>query len=381
MTSLLVLILLCGCQGKSLVADNPVFSELPPRRSLVNNATREQSGEQAGRSLLQLVSSSSSTEALEGNTVVAEVNGRPLFVDDLVGSIRLTLEAEERLTTEQRNQLLLQQIKERLDQRIDEEIILHNMEARLPEEQREGLQGHLEGAFQQFLESRTKELMAEGKIQSAEELDAFLAQGGLSTGLLRETFFRIQMVNGYMQSLTELDQPGATDRLELLKYYRANIGEFTPEERLRWQEIRISVRDHGGREQARQRMQEVLKLLKQDHMDFGAVAGKYSDSLSAEDGGNRKWLSRGALRDEKLEAALFALPGGGLTQVMEDEDYLSIYRVARHEYAVPQPFATVQAEIEAAIRQNRMKEAREKVMKELRAAASIRTIFDENSDL
>lgn len=384
MTALLLVLLLCGCQGKSLVAENPVFSELPPRRSLVNNATRERSAESdGGKSGVKLVSVTSSTEPMAGNMVVAEVNGRPLFVDDLVGSIRLTLQADHRYSAEQQNQVLLEQIKQRLDQRVDEEIILHQLEARLPEEQRDGLKGHIEDAFQQFLESRTQELMAEGKIKSAEELEPFLAQGGLSVALLRETFFRIQMVNGYMQSLTDSASAGggSTDRLELLEYYRNNIDRFTPEERLRWQEIRISIREQGGREPAKQRMQEVLRLIKSEQMDFGAVARRYSDALSAEDAGNRKWLSRGALRDQQLEATLFALPGGGITQVIEDENYLSIYRVARHEYATPQPFSAVQSEIEAAIRQEQATEARKKVMDELRAAASVRTIFDENSDL
>ncbi len=382
--ALCTVLLLCGCQGRTLVGDNPVFSELPPRRALVNNATREQAAPDKADSTdsgLALVSLSSTTEPLEGNAVVAEINGRPLFVDDLVGSIRLTLEADSRMTTEQRNQLLLQQIRQRLDQRVEEEIVLQALEARVPEEQREGLQGHIEDAFQGFLKSRTQELMGEGKIQSADELDQFLAQGGMSVGLLRETFFRIQMVNGYMQSLTEDAQSGATDRLELLEYYRNNIDEFTPQERLRWQEIRVSLQEHGGVDQARQRMQQIRQLLNSGQMEFGQIARQYSDSLTAEENGNRKWLTRGALRDKELEDALFALPGGGVTPVMEDDEYLSIYHVARHEYAEPRPFPSVQSEIEAAIRQKRQKDARTKVMKELRAATSVRTIFDGGSEL
>lgn len=375
----LLLVLLSGCQGKSVVSDNPVFSDLPPRRSLVNDATKERSDQNRGS--MKQVSLSNDAESLGGNSLVAEVNGRPLFVDDLVGSIRLTIEADERYSDAQRRQILLQEMKTRLNQRVDEEIILHALEGKVPKEQREALQEHIGRAFEQFLDSRESALMAEGKIQSPEELDQFLAQGGLSVGILRETFFRIQMVNGYIQTLTEQAQGGAPDRLELLEYYREHIADFTPEERLRWQEIRVDIQQQGGREVARNRMMEVIDQLKADQTKFGSIAREYSDALSAEEEGNRGWLSRGALRDKKLEEALFALPGGGITSVIEDKGYFSLYRVARHEYAKAPSFAVVQAEIELAIQQRRIETAKNKVMDDLRAAASVRTIFDEDSEL
>lgn len=378
-TAALLLVLLSGCQGKSLVSENPVFSDLPPRRSLVNDATKERSGQNRGS--MRQVSLSKDAEPLSGNSLVAEVNGRPLFVDDLVGSIRLTIEADERYTDAQRRQILLQEMKTRLKQRVDEEIILHALEAKVPEEQRDALQEHIGRAFEQFLDSRESTLMAEGKIQSPEELDQFLAQGGLSIGILRETFSRIQMVNGYIQSLTEQAQGGAPDRLQLLEYYHEHIADFTPEERLRWQEIRVDIQQQGGRELAQNRMMEVIAQLKADQTKFGSIAREYSDALSAEEGGNRGWLSRGSLRDKKLEEALFALPSGGVTSVIQDQGYFSLYRVARHEYAKPPSFAVVQAEIELAIQQKRMETAKNKVMEDLRAAASVRTIFDEDSEL
>jgi hypothetical protein len=375
----LLLVLLSGCQGKSLVSDNPVFSDLPPRRSLVNDATKERTDENRGG--LMQVSLSNDSKPLTGNSVVAEVNGRPLFVDDLIGSIRLTIEADERYTGAQRRQILLQQLKTRLDQRVDEEIVLHALEGKVPEEQRDALQEHIGRAFEQFLDSRESALIAEGKIQSPEEFEQFLAQGGLSVGLLRETFFRIQMVNGYIQSLTEQAQGGAPDRLQLLEYYREHIADFTPEERLRWQEIRVGIQQQGGREPAKNHMMEVIAQLKAEQTKFGSIAREYSDALSAEEDGNRGWLSRGALRDKKLEEALFALPGGGMTSVIEDKGYFSLYRVARHEYAKARPFSVVQTEIESAIQQEKLEAAKKKVIEDLRAAASVRTIFDENSEL
>ncbi len=378
---LLTVLLLSGCEGRSLVSDNPVFSDLPPRRSLENSATKERSSGKDRRSDFKQVALITSSQPLEGNTVVAEINGRPLFVDDLIGSIRLTLEASDQFTDSQRRQVMLEQLKIRLDQRVDEEIVLQALESKVPEEQRDALNEHVGKMFEEFLKTRTLELIAEGKIKSGNELDQFLAQGGMSVDLLRETFFRTQMVNGYVQSLAEQVQDGAPDRLQLLDYYSEHIDQFTPKERLRWQEIHVGFQKQEGRKQAKQRMLKVLKRLKSGQAEFGAVAREFSDSLSSEDNGNRGWLSRGALRDKKLEEALFALPSGGTTSVMEKEGSFSIYRIARHEYARPRPFPAVQTEIEQLIREKSRTAARQKVIEDLRADTNVHTIFDGNSEL
>ena len=380
-TTLLTVLLLSGCEGRNLVSDNPVFSDLPPRRSLQNRATQERSSGKDRRNDFKQVALITSSQPLKGNTVVAEINGHPLFVDDLIGSVRLTLEGSDQFTDSQRQQVMLEQLRIRLDQRVEEEIVLQALEIKVPEEQRDALNEHIGKTFEQFLDTRTSELIAEDKIKSADELDQFLAQGGMSVDLLRETFFRTQMVNGFVQSLCEQVQDGAPDRLQLLDYYHEHIDEFTPKERLRWQEIRTGFQEHGGRTQAKQRMLEVLKHLKSGQTEFGAIAREFSDSLSSKDNGNRGWLSRGALRDKKLEEALFALPGGGTTSVMEKDDSFSIYRIARHEYAQPRPFVAVQSEIEQLIREKSRTAARQKVIDDLRADASVHTIFDENSEL
>ena len=375
-----LLVIVTGCQGKGLVTENPVFSDLPPRRSLVNNATTELSSDK-GDTLSVTQVAVRDAEPLQGNTVVADINGRPLFVDDLIGSIRLTLEADDRYTDRQRRQFMLQELQRGLDQRIDEEIAVQALEAKVPEEQREAMKEHLGTAFEQFLEARRTELIREGKISSGDELDQFLAQGGMSVGQLRETFFRIQMVNGYIKSLTEATEGHSPDRLELLEYYRTNIDQFTPNERVRWQEIRVSVSAHGGREQARQRMMQVLNAIKSGESEFAELAHMYSDAFSAEQNGNRGWLNRDSLRDKKLEEMLFNLKSGEMTRVMEDDRFFSIYRVARHEYATPRPFSVVQSEIDEAIRRERATAAKQTIIADMRAEASVRTIFDDHTEL
>jgi len=370
---MLIFVVFTGCEGRNLSTENAVFSELPPRRSLVNNASRNRDSiaDAKSSSDIMQVSSSTSTDLLRGNTVVAEVNGQPIFVDDIAGSIRLTLQAAEQISDSERQQVLRNEIEKRLDQRIDEEIVLHALRKKIPEEQRENLKTHLSTAFEEYIQTIRKDVGAE----SDEQFDKILAQQGMSVPLLREAFFRIQMVNGFVETLSEQKLEAPPSRPELLKYYTEHSDEFTPEERLRWQEIRISKSEPN----ASQRMGEVVSKLKSAKVEFGQLARKHSDSASAEDDGNKGWLTRGALTDKNLEKELFGLRGGETTRVLDGERYFSIYRVARHEYAEPRPFEAVQDEIKQAMQAGEREAAKKEVLKELRAKASVRTIFDDKA--
>lgn len=371
---LLVVTLLSGCEGRSLASDDAVFSQIPPRRSLINEASKSQEeGSEDDASDIVQVSSSTSVDLLKGNTVVAEVNGQPIFVDDIAGSLRVKLEAEPQLTVDQRQHFLHQAIRENLDQRVREEVVLQALQKKVPEEQQDSLRSHLEEAFE---DDYLPVIMEKGGVKTAEEFEAGLAKEGLNISLLKEAFFRIQMVNGYIDTLTEQKLDAPPGRPELLAWYDEHIDEFTPEERLRWQEIRVS-RDKHGTDGSRQRISEIISRLKSGE-EFDVVAREFSDSSSAENNGNRGWLKRGELVNRELERTLFGLKTGQVTTVIESDEYLAIYRVARHEYAEPRSFDQVQAEIKQQIDKDRKEAAKQEVIDELTSNASVRTILDRN---
>lgn len=363
---------LIGCEGRTVISDNAVFSDLPPRRSLVNSASRQPDGPDSSGTIL-LASSSRSLDLLRGNTVVAEVNGQPIFVDDVAGSLRASLEAAEELTDEQRQAILKQEIEKNLDQRVREEAILQALHLKIPEEQRDKLQEHLSEAFE---DSYLPLIQEKTGTHSREELEAALAAQGLTIEQLREAFIRIQMVNGYVESRAEQYTGPEPGRPELLQYYREHIDDFTPQERIRWQELKISRRKHGDQE-AKRRMADVLRKLKSGEAEFDELARRYSDSFSAEKNGNRGWLTRGELADSRLEETLFSLKSGEMTSVIESDDYFAVYRVARHEYAKPRPFELVQDEIRESIQKARQEQARERVIEDVVSKACCRTIFDD----
>ncbi len=368
---LLVVVLLAGCQGKTLVDDNPVFVEAPPRRSLTNKSTVVDFDGKKSESQIQAVSFTGSPEAkLAGNTVVAEVNGRPIFVDDLIGSLRLAIEAEESLSDKQRQEILEKQIRGRLDKYVEQEIVVQALKRTIPEDRQQVIEESLAEPFGEVIANIKKDR----NITTDEELNLVLSTEGLSVDLLRESFFRIQMVNGYLSTIAET--PDTISRVEMLAYYQDHRNEFTTKERIRWQEIVVLFNSHDGRKGAEATMTEVVKKLQQA-ADFAELAMKHSDALSAEKRGDMGWLERGSLSDKGLEEQLFSLPSSGMTKVYVRDDRFEVYRVVDHQAARTAPFQEMQKEIEQRLRAENARASRLKVMQDLRAKASVVTMFDE----
>ena len=360
-----------GCKGKSLVDDNPVFAEAPPRRSLSNRSTVAAAPDELSRGNVRTVAATemSSDEPLSGNTVVATVNGHSILLDDLVGSMRLNLEASTQVSPQQRRQFLLQAAQQKLDSYIDQEIVLDALRKQIDPDRQDVVKQSLEEPFQGVL----SKIKADRNVESNAELNELLANEGLSIDLLRESFVRMQMVNGYLSTLAQ--PPSIIDRKDLLEYYHEHIDEFTSEERVRCQEISILFREHDGRAGAETQMSRVLQDLK-NGADFGEVAMKFSDALSAEQRGDMGWILRGGLADKKLEEKLFSLKEGERTKIFARDNAFEIYRVVSHEPATKSSFSEVQASIEQRLKQSAQQEARDAVMTKLREGAAIVTMFD-----
>ena len=123
-------------------------------------------------------------------------------------------------------------------------------------------------------------------------------------------------------------------------------------------------------------MSKVLKELRSG-TDFGEVAMKYSDALSAEQKGDMGWIVRDSLADKKLEERLFSLSKGERTKIFARDNAYEIYNVVAHEEASTSSFADVQRSIEQKLKQQAQQDAREAAMKNLRDGATIVTMFDD----
>lgn len=110
-------------------------------------------------------------------------------------------------------------------------------------------------------------MMKDNNLTSDEELDTWLETQGFTRREMKDTFIRRQFVVGYVQSKAQV--PKEIDRAELVKYYQEHIADYTPVEEIRFAEIVVRFRDHGGREGAEDIMTKVVQRLQQKESWYG----------------------------------------------------------------------------------------------------------------
>ncbi len=361
---------IAGCNGRSIKEENPVFAAAPPRRSLVNREADEEEQRlvqgQPAKSGNQPAGFQISTGELTGSSVVALVNGRPVFLDDVLGGVRQMVEADPRIPDEAKQQVLLSELSKRIEKYTDDELVVQAVEQKIPADKRKTIEESLEPRFQEILDGIREK---EGKTTIA-ELDDFLMSQGTSVDQLRQSFLRMQMVEGYITSVVKV--PEKVDREDLLRYYEDHLADYTPEKQIRFAKIVIRFSSHGGEAGAKQTMGHVVAQLNQG-IDFGDVAQEMSDS-NANMKGDMGWVKQASLNEE-MSAILGSTPVGGVSSVQTFNDRLEIYKVIDRSEPRSIPFAEVQQDIEEQMLGELKQKAREKIREDIRKNGHVEMII------
>lgn len=307
-----------GCKGRSVKYDNPVFEPAPPRRSLINKAADEEERRLMGarwkrtpqpkpkavptRPVRSAAPACNGSAAARSPATVSWrlVNGHPVFLDDVLAGVRQMVENNPQLTDQQRQMILMTQLKNRLPKYVEDELIVQQVKIKVPKERQDMIRESLEPKFQETVEViRKKENKA-----TVQELDEFLSGQGISVEELRQSFYRIQMVEGYLSSLVKV--PEKVDREELLRYYEDHLRDYSSEEKVRVAKIVVRP-GKGGMVQRSSR--PTTSSLASVSAAFQDLAAELAEPVNREKRGDMGWISRGALAPE-LEDMVFALAVG-----------------------------------------------------------------------
>jgi parvulin-like peptidyl-prolyl isomerase len=299
---------------------------------------------------------------------VAIVNGQSIFLDDVLGGVRHMIESNPQLSDDQRQAILLNELGKRLSRYTEDQLIIQAVERKIPADRRKDIRASLEPKFDEVLESILKK---ENKATS-QELDEWLATQGTSVDELRENFFRIQMVEGYVTSLAKV--PEKIDREELLRYYNEHLADYTAPEQIRFSKIVVRFEKHGGQSGADELIAQIVSQLNQSR-DFGDVAAEFSDASNREKRGDMGWIKRGALTPE-LEELLFALEPGSISSVQTYSDRFELFHISDRKESSTVPFADVQKEIEEQLLTQKRTEARQTVRDQIRNKGNITTVIE-----
>ncbi len=310
---------------------------------------------------------------LSGSQTVAIVNGSPILASEVLERYGTQLaEAKEKLPPEQYEEARKMLIQRDLDSHIERKLLANGLKSMLKKEQIKMLNGFINNAFNQEMER----MMKEAGVTSKLELEAELRKQHTSLANLKTNFANQRMAMEFLGTKTKSDVE--LGRPELLKYYTDYHEAYFIPARVKWQQILVDFRKHGGQTGAKEHLNKIIEKLKPTRgKNFTEVAQELSDGPNAANGGRWEWTKQGSLADKRLDQALFELPAGRPSQVFESPDSFKIVMVDQREESKYTPFNEVQDEIKAHLERENKKIAAQKFIEEIKAKAEITTIFDE----
>jgi hypothetical protein len=110
---------------------------------------------------------------------------------------------------------------------------------------------------------------------------------------------------------------------------------------------------------------------------FAEVARARSEWPTAATGGVYEWTTKGSLVSKVIDEAVFMLPVGQLSAILDDGSALHIVRVTERTDAGRVPFIEAQVEIRGKLQEERRKRQMDEYLATVRDRTPVWTIFDD----
>ncbi len=370
---LMLMLAMAGCKGSGVGhrVDNPVVGPPPPRRAGANNAdiarrqSRDRQVDDDQNDVEQTAFSRRDEDLpgdLDGNRVVATVNGAPIFEAEV-------LERYSEGLNKARTQLPEEQFRKEVDTLIERDLKFHVERKLLSEEMRKSLKKdqkkQFEESFKRAFKGEIENMKSQMKVNSTAELDRQLQKQGTSLTMVEHQFRNKVLAQQYIGS--KIKERKAPSRQELFAFYQQHRADYEIKARVKWQQIFISRRDEQA---ARAKVRQVEEGLNSGR-DFGELATEFSDGPTADNKGLFDWTNKGSLADSEVEKLLFTLKVGEISEVIKSGGSYQIVRVLDREKSGHVPFEKVQDKIRKTLLEQDNSEEISALINELWSAATI----------
>ena len=299
---------------------------------------------------------------LPPDTVIAEVNGRPIKSRRLLQEIEMTkmrMRAQGRAVQPDAEVALRQAALEAF---IANELIRQDAE-------KTGIQASEEEIAQELQGARTG-------FPDEQAFRKFLAEAQLTDADLRNEATLRVITRKYMKSVAG---NAAVPEAEVKKFYDANPEMFREPEKVRAQIVVVLSKPDDAeplKADARKRIEEARKRALAGE-DFAAIAKEYSQVPNAGNGGDLGWFHRGETANPvfpRIEDLGFSTPVGQITPIFDTPTGLNFMKITEKQPARVLPFDDVKARL--ALDMGRAKDAaavQEKVQ-QLSQAAQVKIV-------
>jgi hypothetical protein len=323
---------------------------------------------------------------LDACQVVARIENQVILASDLLWEANLIIQDNlTQIPPDQRDDARAMLVRRSLPGHIDTKLIYADFRRKARGADMDAIRKQLEEPFYTGGKSGNSpgsmpSLMKAFEANNLQDLERKLAEFGTSLTDRKEAYFEKAIAQTWVQEQVEVDKPTYA---ELAEYYDEHLDDYAFPTQARWEELTVRFDNHPSKQAAREKLAAAGNLvwpLVQQATDtaaplFADVAKQYSDSYNAKDGGLNDWTTEGALRDDALDRALFTLPVGSLSPIIETDSACHIVRVVERRQAGHTPFAEVQDEIREKMMNDDFRKQTEALITKLRRETRIWTLY------
>lgn len=265
----------------------------------------------------------------------------------------------------------IEMIRQRLSSMIDTKLVLSDLRRSIPEENVTKILAKLAVEFEA---KEIPKLMEKHKAADRADLERKLQAVGSSLERERRFFSDKIMAQNWLRQQVKVQEDVTHE--ELLAWYQAHLADYDFPAKVRWEQVSVRISRYRSRAEAYAALAAMGNEILSGR-PLAEVARAASDGPTAEKGGQQDWTSQGSLASTALDQALFQLPVGLMSPILEDDKYFHIVRVLERTEAGRTPFTEAQVGIRLKIREARFDQGVEELLTRLRESTLVWTVFDD----
>lgn len=316
--------------------------------------------------------------------VIARVNSEVILACELEWQVRLLIEQKlgPDVAPAIMNSPVMQDTREEILKnltlsRIEMALLYADFRSKAPQADLGAIQKQLEGPFE---ETEVPRLMESVGVETRAELEEKLHSLGTSLPERRDEFVRTMIARQWLQNSVKINREVTHE--QLVEFYHEHEADYAQPERVRWEELMVRFDKHPSKSEAYAALARLgnaayaaVTTAPAGEPAFATLAPQQSDGFTAADGGGYDWTSQGSLASMAIDQALFELPVGQMSPILEGPMGFHIVRVLERREAGPTPFRDVQAQIREDLYDDRFGKAINAKMTELKKSARLWTVF------
>jgi hypothetical protein len=225
-----------------------------------------------------------------------------------------------------------------------------------------------------FDEQQLPKMMKESNSPNSMEFEKTLRARGMSLDRMRKMFFERGLAQEWLRKNVKTDEE--VPHAELIAWYQNHLADYDYVAKARFEALTVKM----GLKRSRQQAWDILASLGNEVLagrPLDEVARGRSEGPTASSGGSFDWTSKGSLASVTLDDAIFSLPVGQLSTIIEDGEQLHIVRVVERKDAGRISFIDAQVEIRDTLLVERRTHATDEYLTKLRQRTPIWTVFDD----